>query len=415
MTYKLPTLFTAALLGFSSLQMNAQTVATFDDLTLPGTDTSYLEVIPAANGIYPFQSGNAKFYGKLDYGGSYQAQFNYSNRTDTLTQGYENQWAAITGKGYNNSANYGIAYAESDMSNFFQSVENGPKLTGAAAGHKVSGVYITNTTVAYRWIKNNFTAGSWYKVTIRGYLNNAKVGDSVVVTMANYGSTDTTLLNTWQWVNLLPLGNVDSVTFQTSSSNSFTPYYFAIDNFTTLDGICPDAQNIIASSVNENSATATWTNSVPGFTNNYEVAIDQSATLAPTATTSSVTSPSYTKNGLSPNTQYYIHVRTICGGGSFSAWDTASFKTLQSTGIFNGQKNELQLSISPNPATDVLVLNSALPVNAVVYSIEGKMLLQADNATRISVAALPAGVYLLRVTDKAGTGKQATLRFTKQN
>jgi hypothetical protein len=415
MTYKLPTLFAAAMLGIGSLQVQAQTVTTFDDLSLPGADTSYLEVIPAVNGIYPFQSGNAKFYGKLDFGGGYQAQFNYSNRTDTLTPGYENQWAAITGKGYDNSANYGIAYAESDMSNFYQSVENGPKLTGAAAGHKVSGVYITNTTVGYRWIKTNFTAGSWYKVTVRGYLNNVRTADSVVVTMASYGATDTTLLNTWQWVNLLPLGNVDSLTFQTSSSNSFTPYYFAIDNLTTLDGVCPDAQSIAATSVNENSATVTWTNSITGFTSDYEVTIDQSATLAPAATAATVTSPVYSKNGLSANTLYYVHVRTACEGGTFSAWDTASFKTLQSTGIFNGQSSGLQLSISPNPATDMLVLNSAIPVNAVVYSIEGKMLLQAANATRISVAALPAGVYLLRVTDKADTGKQATLRFTKRD
>jgi hypothetical protein len=286
---------------------------------------------------------------------------------------------------------------------------------GAAAGNKVSGLYITNTTVAYRWIKNNYTTGSWFKVTIRGYLNNVKTADSVVVTMANYGASDTTLLNTWEWVNLLPLGNVDSLTFQTSSSNSFTPYYFAIDNLTTLDGVCPDAQNIAVTSVNENSATATWTNSVNGFTASYEVAIDQSATLAPTAATTTVTSPTFSKSGLTANTQYYVHVRTACEGGTFSAWDTAAFKTLQSTGIFNGPKNELQLSISPNPATDVLVLSSGIAVDAVIYSIEGKKLIQADNATRISVAALPAGVYLIRVTDKAGTGKQATLRFTKQN
>ncbi len=413
MTYKLPfILAAAALLGVGSLK--AQTVATFDDLTLAGTDTSFLEMIPAVDGTYPFTTGNAKFYGKIDYGGGYQAQFNYSNRTDTVTPGYSNQWAAITGKGVDNSANYGIVYSESDMSNFYQSVPTGPKLTGAAAGNKVAGVYVTNTTVAYRWIKSNYVNGNWYKLTVRGYLNNVRTADSVVVTLANYSATDTSVLNTWQWVNLQSLGNVDSLTFQTTSSVSITPYYFALDNLTTLDGVCPRAHNIAATSVNENSATVTWTNSITGVTPGYEVAIDQSATLAPTATASTVTAPTYSKSGLAANTLYYVHVRTACEGGTFSAWDTASFKTLQGTGIFQAQRNALQVSISPNPATDILSLHTNLAVNATIYGIEGKELLQVTNARQINIASLPAGVYLIKVTDKAGSGKQTTLRFTKQ-
>ncbi|WP_118950338.1 DUF4465 domain-containing protein [Taibaiella helva] len=413
MTYSLPTtLITAALLGLVGLQAKAQTVSDFEALPLPGPDTSYLESIAPVDGIYPFESGNARYYGKLDFGGGYQAQFNYSNRTDTVTPGYSNQWAAITGKGADNSAQYGIAYAETDLTNFSRSVEEGVKLTGAAAGHKVQGLYMTNTTLAYRWIKANYTANSWFKVIVRGYLNGARSADSAVVTLANYGA-DTMVLNTWKWVDLLPLGNVDSITFQTTSSINVTPYYFAIDNLTTLDGICPTADNIAATSVNENSATIAWSSSIAGFTTNYEIVVDQSATVTPAGSAVPVTTTSYNKTGLSPNTLYYAHVRAACDDGSFSAWDTASFRTLPSTGIWNTQRNVLEVSLSPNPATDVLYLHCGVAVDAVVYSIEGKALLSANRVQQVNITALPAGIYLLKVTDAAGTGKQSTIRFTK--
>lgn len=413
MQYKLPVILALSMLTIGSVITKAQTVATFDDVTLPGADTSFLEVLPAVDGIYTFETGNTKFYGKIDYGGTYQAQYNYANRTDTVNPGYDNQWAAITGEGAEHSANYGIAYAESDWNNFFQSSEIGPKLTGNAATHKVSGVYITNTTVAYRWIQQNYSTGDWFKLTVRGYLNNVRTGDSVVITLASYTANDTILVNNWQWVNLLPLGDVDSLTFQTSSSDSYTPYYFAMDNLTTMDGVCPVAQDIAAVSINENSATINWTNSVAGFTPDYEVAVDQSATLAPTAAATTVSGNTYNAAGLSNNTVYYAHVRSSCDDGGFSAWDTATFKTLQGTGIFQNNAHDLQLSISPNPATDIVTLHAGIAVNAVIYSIEGKELLQVNQAKTINISALPKGVYLLKVADAGGTGKQTTVRFTK--
>lgn len=413
MQYKLHALLAVTALGFGSLSLHAQTVASFENLTLPGTDTSYLEVIPPVDGTYSFETGNTKFYGKIDYGGGYQAQFNYSNRTDTVTPGYENMWAAVTGGGADGSDNYGITYAETDFSDFTQSPENGPKLTGTAAGHKVAGVYVTNSTVAYRWIKANYENGDWYKVIIRGYLNNVRTADSVEIMLAKYSATDTILVNTWEWVNLLPLGDVDSITFQTKSNVDVTPYYFAIDNLTTLDGDCPATKNIAAVSINENSATINWANSITGFTANYEIAVDQSATLAPTATAVPVTgATTYNAASLMPNTLYYAHVRSSCGNGSFSDWDTASLRTLQGTGIFNTGKNSFAVTLSPNPATDLLNIAAAIPVNAVVYSIEGKQLLAVTKAKQINIAGLPAGMYLLKLTDTAGK-QSSTLRFTK--
>lgn len=414
MQYKLPVILALSMLTIGSVSTEAQTVSTFDDVTLPGADTSFLETI-TATGTHTFESGNTRFYGTVAPGwggGYYFAQFNYSNRTDTITPDYNNQWSAITGKGVNNSANYGITYAEVDFTNYNISPENGPKLTGSAANSKVAGMYVTNTTYAYHYIKDNYVAGDSFALVIRGYNNNVKSNDSIIVDLAKYGS-DTLILKKWQWVNLLPLGNVDSLTFQVMSSDDYTPYYFAIDNLTTMDGVCPVAQNITAVSINENSATINWTNSVAGFTADYQVAVDQSATLAPTATATTVSNSTYNATGLSNNTVYYAHVRSSCDDGGFSAWDTATFKTLQGTGIFQTNPNDIRLSISPNPATDFVTLHTGIAVNAIIYSIEGRELLQVNQAKTINISSLPRGVYLLKVTDAAGTGKQTTLRFSK--
>jgi hypothetical protein len=425
MQYKLPITLALLMLTIGSVSTQAQTVSTFDNVTLPGTDTTYLESVTGPDGVYTYQSGNAKFYGKKDFGGSYYANFNCSNHTDTITPGFGNMWSNITGEGVLHSGNYGIAYVETDYSiATAPTIPVSVKLTGSAAGHEVAGAYFTNSVYAYRYmLDNNFydNENHWFKLVIRGYLNNVQSADSVIFTLADFSIAGTpVLVNTWQWANLTSLGNVDSLTFDLISSDAGTfgintPSYFAIDNLTTLDGVCPVPQNIAAVSINENSATINWENSVTGFAPNYQIAIDQSATLAPVSGTPSIISNNtYNATGLSNNTVYYAHVRSSCDNGSFSDWDTATFKTLQGTGIFQTNPNNLQLSISPNPATSQITIHAVgIAVHAVVYSIEGKELLQVSNAKTIDISALPVGVYLLKVTDATGTGKQATLRFTK--
>jgi hypothetical protein len=423
MQYKLHSLLAASLL-IGSLGATAQTTSTFEGSLLPGADTTYLETqIPNGDGVYTFESGNALFYGNITWG-SFWGNFNYSNHTDTVVSGTGNN---ITGSGYDGSSQFAIAYVPIDFMNTANptaTIPVGTKLQGAAAGKHVLGTYVTNSVYAYRYILNNdFYANNnyWFKLVVRGYLNGAKTTDSVVFTLADYTNTASpVLVNKWEWVDLTPLGQVDSVTFDLASNDTLggfginTPAYFAIDNFITSDGFCPKPQNIAAVSVNENSATITWESSFDGFTTTYEVAVDQSATLAPTATVTQVPTGTYSAASLTPNTQYYAHVRSACDDGGFSDWDTAEFKTLTGTGIFNTEHNGIHFSISPNPATEVLHIAAGAAVNAVVYSIEGRPLISAEKTKTINVASLPAGVYLLKVTDVEGK-QTGTLRFTKQH
>lgn len=394
--------------------LNAQTISTLDDLTLPTASTDFASIQTAA-GDYTFQSGNVKFFGVRESWGGYGA-FNYTNVVDTTTASFTNDRAAITGKGYNNSANYGVAYLTQDYpAHPKQSLLIGAKLQGTAVGSKVVGTYLTNTTYAYSYMKDNYHTGDSLSLVIRGYLNNVKTTDSVIFHLAKYTTTDTTLLKTWKWVNLLPLGNVDSVTFQIFSTDEIAPYYMAFDNFTTLDGVCPTAVQLIASSVNENSATITWTDGIANLPTNYQVAVDQTATLAPSAATATSTTHTHTATALSPNTQYYAHVRATCPDGGFSDWDTANFKTLQATGIATTNKNNLNVVISPNPAQNFIHVDVKTAVTASIYSLEGKLLNTIENAQQIDISALSAGTYILRVVDNKDYTQSATLRFIKNH
>ena len=65
--------------------------------------------------------------------------FAYSNMTDSITQGFGNQYSAITGKGHNNSSQYLVAYGAT----------NKVMLKGKAVNQPVNGFYIANT--AYAW------------------------------------------------------------------------------------------------------------------------------------------------------------------------------------------------------------------------------------------------------------------------
>lgn len=426
MQQTLQKLFTASLLTFGCISVQAQTVSTFDDVTLAGIDTTFLETKYPVNGVYTFESGNATFYGNVSWN-TLWGNFNCSNGTDTMNTAYDATAASITGSGFGSSANYGIAFVPTDFMGPVPSatIPVGLKLNNAAVGKHVAGVYYSNAVFTYRYIAdtaNHFAANHFYmKLLMRGYLNGVKSADSVMVTLADFTDTNTVLVNKWKWANLTALGNVDSVTFDLVSNDTAggfginTPSYFAIDNFTTLDGVCPKAINIAATSLNENSATLSWISNVGNgnFSTNYEAAVDQSASLAPGGTAILVTNNTYSKSGLTPNTTYFVHVRAACPDGGYSDWDTASFKTLPATGLSDINSHLSGITLSPNPAKDFVNLQTAIPVNASIYNFEGRLMLRTNNATQIDIRSLAAGSYVIHISNAKDASQQTTLRFIK--
>ncbi len=224
--------------------MNAQVVSTFDDLTLPHADTFYVNYSASGSDV-GFNDGLAHFpcVYDTDFGGFWSYGFAYSNMTDSVTSGITNQYSARPGIGYGGSANYVVAYCYNPVT-FANTVT--VRLNGAAIGHPVSGFYVTNNTYAANSMRDGdafarkFHNGDWFQLTVKGYSSGALSPDSVSVYLADFLFPDTTMnyiLKDWQWVNTLPLGNVDSLQFQLSSTDNGTygmntPAYFCMDNFT---------------------------------------------------------------------------------------------------------------------------------------------------------------------------------------
>jgi hypothetical protein len=146
-------------------------------------------------------------------------------------------------------------------------------------------------------------------------------------------------------------------------------------------------------------------------------------------TTNGFTHPVFA--GMSAQTTYYggfgMPTVIVLGGGSthtvyynemgYAAGDNAALIQAVNDGL--AAANSVQelavanVSVSPNPATDVLVVSGARWTNAKVLDLQGRSMLNVQlNAGKLDVSALPAGMYVVRLTD--ATGKEGIARFEKR-
>ena len=236
---KFTILFSALFMGISALR--AQTVATFEALTLAHADTFYTNYTASGTDV-GFNNGLAHFPCVYDtsWGGLWSSGWAYSNMTDSVTGDYTNQYAAKAGIGHAGSEKYVVA-------NAFGGIQ--VKLTGAAMGHPVKGCRITNSTYAFASMRDGdffarkFHNGDWFMVVAKGYYHGVKKADSVGMYLANFLQPDSTnnyILRTWEWMDLEPLGKVDSIEFTLASTDNGafgmnTPAYFCMDHFTTYE------------------------------------------------------------------------------------------------------------------------------------------------------------------------------------
>ena len=170
-----------------------------------------------------------------EYGG-YWTGFAYSRKTDNTTSGYLNQYSAVTGSGYNSSENYAVG--------------NGTPYMIFSQTTYVSSIKITNSTYAHNSMRDGdmfakqFGGDSgddadFFLLSIKGY-NNGIYTDSVGFYLADFQDSDNSndyIVDTWENVNLLTLGEVDSIAFSLSSTDNGTwgmntPAYFCMDDIT---------------------------------------------------------------------------------------------------------------------------------------------------------------------------------------
>ena len=209
-------------------------VADFEDVDL------------GASGIWQPNEGNnemlshgwvfTNYYSSYFWGG-----FTASNRTDLNQTGMDAQYTAVTGIGYDGSAQYAVAYtygAQTEVS--------------AADGqsHTVTGCYVTNNLWAYQnMLEGDYavtpfggpsgTDPDWFKLTATGKNTNGQTVGTLDFYLADYrfdNPEEDYILDTWEWFDLSPLGEVASISFSLSSTKSnyggmITPAYFCMDNF----------------------------------------------------------------------------------------------------------------------------------------------------------------------------------------
>lgn len=231
----------AGILVAQSFSVNAQTVSTFENLTL--SSNSYWNGSSSPLGT-TFESGNAIFPNNYNSTyGYWESGWAYSNMQDSTTAGSANMYSARPAVGYNSSANYAVGQQGAII-----------KLNSTAIGKVVNGFYVTNGTYAAISMRDGDTYGKkfggtsgndadWFKLTVRKWFGGVLTNDSVEFYLADFrfaNNSQDYIVTTWQWVDLTSLGNVDSLKFKLSSSDvgdwgMNTPAFFCIDNFTTAD------------------------------------------------------------------------------------------------------------------------------------------------------------------------------------
>ena len=231
---------------FTALTLNAQQTIGFENVNLSPESFNN-----GSGGSGGFIENGVVFSNEyhISNWGNYATGFSVSNKTDKTSAGFENQYSAFTGSGYN-SSNYGVFTPDGSI-------------TFAGQGVDVRSFNITNTTYAALSMKDGDPSGQFAFAKKFGSINNAqgipdgtngadyfrvwtiahredgsKI-DSTVFYLADFRSSDSNqdyILNTWGHVDLTFLKETVyklSFRFESSDVGTYgmnTPAYFALDN-----------------------------------------------------------------------------------------------------------------------------------------------------------------------------------------
>ena len=99
----------------------------------------------------------------------------------------------------------------------------------------------------------------------------------------------------------------------------------------------------------------------------------------------------------SVNGNYYVEVTD--SNGCINSSTPVPYSTWMSVGSVAAPAIA---NIYPNPAVDIINIESDQVVAAVISSIDGKMLMEQKNAKTMNIAALPSGIYLISLYDTNG-------------
>ncbi len=209
----------------------AQTTVDFESLIVPDSGFFNGSTEYTGNGdpqmIYYSDNGANLYVNYADTGAyDYWNGFSYSNQTDLTTASWTNYSAySINGGGANSSSNYVIAYVYAGDSLTFDNPAT------------VSSMAITNSVWAYHYMNGSdgtgtgtYVADDYFTLTITAILTDGSSGNSLDFQLADFTNGNAYIIDDWTTVDLTSLGEVSGLEFQLSSSDSYTPFYFCMDN-----------------------------------------------------------------------------------------------------------------------------------------------------------------------------------------
>ncbi len=228
--------FTSVLAVFVAMQAHAQVAtATFEDIKIDAEESFWGNT--TKEGENSWTSGGYTFgtYYSNAYGYDYYSNFVVSNNKNTDGTGDTKPYQS-TASGAKNGNNYAVYY----WSDYYKDNYTDVVLNEAAT---VSGFWVCNTTYTAYAVKygNNpskiFGQGDYFKLTMTGYDANGEVTGTVDQMLVDCTVADNWVcVKDWRWVDLTSLGNVKSIKFSMSSSDTGnfginTPLYFCMDDF----------------------------------------------------------------------------------------------------------------------------------------------------------------------------------------
>jgi hypothetical protein len=206
---------------------------TFEELQL--NDNGFWN---GSDGSGGFTTGNAFFPNTYtDWGGGIFSWmgFGYSNHTDRITPGYENQYSCYAGSGVNNSSVFGLISAGDTM------VFNIPE--------KVEYMYVSNSTYAALSMKNGDQFAKkfggedgndpdFFNLILSAMNDEGFWIGKATIGLADYTDPDNSqdyISNAWTKIPMEDFGYLTKIAFSFESSDSSvyginTPAYACIDN-----------------------------------------------------------------------------------------------------------------------------------------------------------------------------------------
>ena len=354
-----------------------------------------------------FYSGSYSFSNVLMEEYDTWALFGYTNKTSTSynpTNMLSDQFNSLVGHGVDNSQNYAVVYTAAFMG------KTEITLTHAPQGDSIKGFYATNTA----WVKyvsengcglnsnekqdanEPFTTGDFLKLTAKG--DNGKIVEYYLVDYRDtLNSANHYLLDSWQWIDLSPLGKVKSVEFSMDGSRQTNygtniPTYFCMDNFGASRPISTGEELILT--LGKDSVITLqdiFGNSIPnGADSYYEITDSLDRDIA----ISSLNGGMLTLQPQSVGETHLILSQKVKGETRFMQ---LPIKVEQPTNT-DLAIEKTRIFAYPNPTTDGFSLNASGKVE--IFSLNGQKLYLNQHYTagdKISTSHFEQGSYLVRI------------------